>query len=452
MLVPYWFRPRRFPLSEVYAGEPIFDELAAKYLGARVYAAILPELFELYDVDRQPRSSRLKSLVGQHPGYQEVKSLFAKHSLRSWRTYGVSGIIFNAINWDFKDGDQELPVMRALARYFGDTDLYVAGPGDDWPSKDYSFYDGEVIRKQVVLLNDLTRDLSCPMQWRLEDATGKSQASGQVEAVAQAGVPTMVPLEFVAPQVTKRTSFRLVVEPAPSAARHFLPDTFELEVFPTAKPMRPSAIGEILVYDTTGDTTATLAQAGISAQPLTRDADLDAATLVIVGRQSFEASLLQQAAASGLEEAVVNGLNLLVFEQTADEVMGLKLQEQSARRVFFASNDHPLTAGLAGQDLINLRGVSDLVPSYPPAPPETEHQWPARFFKWGNRGVTSSFVYTKPHYAPFVPVLECGFDLVDSPLLEAHMGRGRVVLCQVDVTPRYGTVRTPSRHNSSITY
>ncbi|MEI6501091.1 MAG: hypothetical protein WCP21_08695, partial [Armatimonadota bacterium] len=30
------------------------------------------------------------------------------------------------------------------------------------------------------------------------------------------------------------------------------------------------------------------------------------------------------------------------------------------------------------------------------------------------------------------------FDLVQSPLLEAHCGKGSVTLCQVDVTPRYG--------------
>lgn len=449
MLVPYWFRPRRFPLSEVYSDEPIFDELSAIYLGREAYADITPELFDLYDMGSQPRGSRTRALVRHHPGYQQVKSLFARESLRSWRTYGVSGIIFNAINWDFRDEEgNQLPVMRALARYFGDTDLYIAGPEGDWPSKDHSFYAGERIQKQIVLLNDLTHDIPCTLEWRLEDEAGKVHASGRVDATSRAGTPTFCPIEFRAPDVRDRDRFALTVEPVPRPAEHFRPETFALQVFP--KQPQPVAVrGKILVYDTAGRTNRMLERVGMQARPLDGEADLSDASLVIVGRESYGDEFVALAKALNLESAVGNGLSLLVFEQTEGAPFGLRLQERSTRQVFPAAPDHEFFSGLAPEDFVSLRGESDLTEAYPEAPPETERQWPGRFFKWGNRGTVATFVYTKPHYAPFTPLLECGFDLVESPLMEARLGRGRIVFCQVDVTSRYGTdpVSTLLVHN-----
>ena len=437
MLVPYWYRPRRFPLSEVYSDEPIFDELAAKYLGRRAYRMITPELFDLYDTDGPVRSTRTRRLVVSHPGYQQVKLLFARSSLRAWRTYGVSGIIFNAINWDFKDaGGQPLPVMQALARYFGDLDLYIAGPGADWPSKDHSFFGGEAVRKQVVLLNDLTRDMPCPLRWRLEDSAGTIHASGSLAAVAEAGQASKYPLELTLPQVRARQSLQLIVEPASGAGTGFRPESFALQVFPANRPQTPP--GHILAFDPVGETTRMLAQAGARPVPLDEDSDLAKADLLIVGKRAYGPRFIKLARKLGLQQAIHEGLNLIVFEQTSDQVFGLNLREQSARRVFIAHDGHPVLEGLAPEDFVDLRGQSDLVDPYPDAPPETEHAWPKRYFKWGNRGVVATFVYRKPHYAPFVPLLECGFDLVDTPLLEARLGRGSILLCQVDVTSRYG--------------
>ncbi|MBI2300621.1 MAG: hypothetical protein HYU66_17065, partial [Armatimonadetes bacterium] len=215
-LIPYWFRPRQFPLSVVYAGEPIFDELTALVRGPEAYAEISPELFERYDMDRQPGGDRTRSLIRHHPGYQAAKSEIARLSLRAWRTWGVSGILFNAENWDWiGDHGEPLPAMKAMARYFGDTDLYIAGAPGDWPSKDHAFYAGETIRKQVVLLNDLQHDIPVSLRWRLVSAAGKELAAGRLAMVSKAGVPTFAPLEVKAPAVTARAEYRLQVDPIP---------------------------------------------------------------------------------------------------------------------------------------------------------------------------------------------------------------------------------------------
>ena len=437
ILAPYWFRPRQFPLSVVYGDEPLFDEIAAQYLGPEAYGLVTPELFDLYDVGRRPRASRLHALVRSHSGYHRVKSLYARESLRAWRTWGISGIVFNAISWDFRDTErQPLPVLEALGRYFGDTDLYIAGPGDDWPSKDHSYWTGERVRKQVVLLNDLARDIPCTVRWQVRSATGDALASGQIAAVAQAGVPSLYPIEFEAPDVDDRGDFALTVQAEGEARDHFRPETFTFEVFGRERP-RP-AHGTVLLYDTAGRTTETLQKAGAAYTPLNADSDLTRADALVVGAGALDEQFIALAERVGLDDAIRSGLGLLVMEQTRGSPMGLRLTERSARRTFIVQPGHPVLAGLSAEDFINLRGQSDLIEAYPESPPETMRTWPKRFFKWGNRGTVATFVYTKPHYAPYQPVLECGFDLVESPLLDARFGRGRVVLCQVDVSSRYG--------------
>ena len=68
MLVPYWFRPRKFPLSEVYADEPIFDELTAKYLGRRAYDLLTPAtITEAYVRARGIGDAGISTLLIENP-------------------------------------------------------------------------------------------------------------------------------------------------------------------------------------------------------------------------------------------------------------------------------------------------------------------------------------------------------------------------------------------------
>ncbi len=437
MLIPYWFRPRQFPLSVVYAGEPIFDEICAMYQGPAAYGQLSDELFERYDMGRAPRGSRLMALIRNHPGYQAVKADLGRRSLRAWRTYGVSGIIFNAENWDFTDdAGRPLPVQQAMARYCGDTDLYLAGPGRNWPSKDHAFHGGEVLDKQVVLINDRNQDVRCELRWSLRDAAGAERDSGRAEAVAPAGVPAFVPVRCRLPQVTQRTDLTLTVAATSTPAGLFQPDRLAIQVFP--RRSAPPAVPPVLLHDPVGDTRAMLAKAGVATAPLTAGSDLSQAATVVVGRRAYDERFLALAKATGLEAAVRQGLRLVVFEQTGGQPCGLRLTETSTRDVFAAVPEHPLLAGLAAADWRDWRGESDVIAPYPDAPPETARNWPARGFKWGNRGIVATYVYARPHNSPFRALLHCGFDLAQSPLLEAAFGRGAVTLCQLDVTGRYG--------------
>src|SRR5205085_1097109 len=59
-----------------------------------------------------------------------------------------------------------------------------------------------------------------------------------------------------------------------------------------------------------------------------------------------------------------------------------------------------------------------------------------RVWRCGNRGNVASILIEKPARGNFLPILEGGYSLHYSPLMEYREGKGFVLFCQVDVTGR----------------
>ncbi len=106
--------------------------------------------------------------------------------------------------------------------------------------------------------------------------------------------------------------------------------------------------------------------------------------------------------------------------------------------------DHPLLAGLDADHLRDWRGEATLLP------PRLQYtlrprygptvQWCGidvpRPWRCGCRGNVASVLIEKPARGDFLPILDGGYDLQYSPLLEYREGKGMVLFCQVDVTGR----------------
>ena len=110
--------------------------------------------------------------------------------------------------------------------------------------------------------------------------------------------------------------------------------------------------------------------------------------------------------------------------------------------------DHPLLAGIAaGDHLRDWRGEATILP------PRLDYELRPRYgptVKWcdipvtrvwrcGNRGNVASVLIEKPARGNFLPILDGGFSLQYSPLLEYREGQGLVLFCQLDVTGRTET-------------
>ena len=50
----------------------------------------------------------------------------------------------------------------------------------------------------------------------------------------------------------------------------------------------------------------------------------------------------------------------------------------------------------------------------------------------------AAFVLANPAYGSIHPIITGGFDRAEALVLEARSGKGRIIFCQADVTPRYG--------------
>ncbi len=146
---------------------------------------------------------------------------------------------------------------------------------------------------------------------------------------------------------------------------------------------------------------------------------------------------------------VPDGLKVVVFEQTAQVLerrLGFRVEEYGLRQVWPRVPDSPLLAGLKTEDLHDWRGASTLLPPtmaytlsprYNGAPAV---RWcgleVTRLWRCGNWGNVASVLIEKPPRGDFLPILDGGYALQYSPLLEYREGRGLVLFCQMDVSGR----------------
>jgi hypothetical protein len=144
---------------------------------------------------------------------------------------------------------------------------------------------------------------------------------------------------------------------------------------------------------------------------------------------------------------VRDGLKVIIFEQTADALekrLGFRVAEYGLRRVFPRVPDHPSLAGIPPEHWRDWRGEATILP------PRLDYtlrprygptvQWcdvpVTRLWRCGNRGNVASVLIEKPARGDFLPIVDGGYSLQYSPLMEYREGRGMTLFCQMDVTGR----------------
>jgi hypothetical protein len=182
---------------------------------------------------------------------------------------------------------------------------------------------------------------------------------------------------------------------------------------------------------------------GIEAQAVEAGADLSGYDILVLGK----GALTVDGRGPDLSR-VGDGLKVIVFEQTAEVLekrLGFRVAEYGLRQVFQRIPDHPLLAGINPGNLRDWRGSATLLP--PRLDYTTSQTFGGPAVKWcgievprvwrcGNRGNVASALIEKPARGDFLPILDGGYSLQYSPLLEYREGKGLVLFCQIDVTGR----------------
>jgi hypothetical protein len=331
------------------------------------------------------------------------------------------------------------PAAQALLRNNSPLLAYIAGKPARFSSKDHNFLPGEILEKQIVLINNSRQPVSCDCEWSLNLPR---PAGGHKMVGLETGQIQSVPLQFDLPATLPAGSYRLTALVKFSNGED-QSDDFTIDVL---APPHPSIKGlRIAAFDPKGETISNLNRLGFPTQPVEPDADLSSYDFLIIGK----GALTVYGPAPDLKH-VRDGFKVLVFEQTREVLekrLGLRAEEYGLRQVFPRVPDHLALAGLEPQNLRDWRGTSTIIPprlkyeSRPRYGPTV--QWcdipVTRVWRCGNQGNVASVLIEKPACGDFLPVVDGGFSLQFSPLMEYREGKGMVLFCQLDVTGRTAT-------------
>ncbi|MBN1672985.1 MAG: hypothetical protein JXR37_18210 [Kiritimatiellae bacterium] len=314
---------------------------------------------------------------------------------------------------------------------------YIGGKPGQFTEKGHNFLPGATVEKQIIVINNSRKTVDCECAWSLalpEPVTGRQTIpidTGQIERR---------PLRFALPATLKAGTYTLTLDVAFSSGEK-QQDRFELHVL--APPAKPGAAGRMALFDPKGETATLLRGMGIACDPVQAGSDLSRYRVLVVGR----GALTMSGAAPDIS-SVCDGLKVVLFEQTPDVLekrFGFRIVEYGLRRVFARVAGHPVLSGISGEHLGDWRGEATIVPPRQEFKKHPERAGPhvmragimvSRPWRCGNRGNVASVLIEKPARGDFLPIIDGGFSLQYSPLIEYREGKGLVVFCQMDVTGR----------------
>ena len=325
---------------------------------------------------------------------------------------------------------------QALIRHNQPLLAYIGGKPAAFTSKDHNFLPGETVEKQLIVINNSRETVTCVCEWSFglpRTVAGKKQVT------VPTGEQKRIPLRFELPADLAPGKYELCATFNFSNGRTQT-DSFSFDVMPRPKALQVD--GKIALFDPRGQTGKLLNGMGIRYQPVDANADLSVYDTLIVGKSAIAV----ERPAPNIAR-VRDGLKVLMFEQTSDVLekrFGFRTAEYGLRWVFRRLGDHPLLRGIEAEHLRNWRGEATILPSRLKYEMRPRHgptvKWcdipVTRLWRCGNRGSVASVLIEKPARGDFLPILDGGYSLQYSSLMEYRQGKGMVLFCQMDITGR----------------
>jgi hypothetical protein len=316
---------------------------------------------------------------------------------------------------------------------------YIAGKPAAFTSKDHNFIAGESVEKQLIVINNSRRKISASCQWSCDLP---QPITGDRKVSIPTGEQERIPFRFALPSTLAPGKYELGATVRFSNGETQT-DTFAINVLP--RPAALPATLKVAVYDPKGETIKMLDAMGVTCHPVDARVHLTGDDILVIGKGALTVD------GPGPDiSSVRDGLKVIVFEQTGDVLekrLGFRIAEYGLRQVFPRVPDHPLLEGLDVESLRDWRGEATILPprlkytigqAYRQTTPVVK--WCGldvpRVWRCGCRGNVASALIEKPAKGDFLPILDGGYSLQYSPLLEYHEGKGLVVFCQVDVSGR----------------
>jgi hypothetical protein len=316
------------------------------------------------------------------------------------------------------------PTAAAEALYRNNMPLlgYIAG-------KAHNFLPGETIEKQLIVINNSRREIAYDVEWSFNGKTGRSKGT------LATGRQNRTPLKLIAP-ASGQHQLKAVFH-FPEAKQE---DTSTVDVVPPPAPVS----ARVALFDPKGETAKLLDRLHVAYQFVTRTPEPTAFDLLVIGKHALTLDNPAPELAP-----VRQGMKVIVFEQTGqvlEQRLGFRIAEYELRQVFPRVPDHPILHSVTSGNLHDWRGEATTLPprlTYEKTPQFNlvpTVKWAGipvtRVWRNGSRGSVASALIEKPAKGNFLPIVDGGYSLQYSPLLEHREGKGLVIFCQLDVTGR----------------
>jgi beta-galactosidase len=459
--------------------EPWVTEYAASEIGPQAYANETAAYLDLLRSDYDKAAGNWRPLTSvfdsRWANVQAVWDFNTKAIYRAWRTYGVpmgiepfgrldeildqpllrkgSGQVVADPNQDLRTPGAKLdrwnffaywpsatmpwlpesptgqpptgltPLGELLHDVNGPLLVYLAGPRERPTAKDHVFVEGEMISKQIAAIWDGFSERGLELSWKAQ-VDGKTVGQGNQKVTLKSGDIQYLPVEFSAPPVKERSEGTIEVEVSDAtsgaAVSH---DSFAFQVYPVLTLSGAARKARIVLFDPTGASVAALTRLGLSPSVIKNLSDWNGGDILVVGRGA-----LPELGRQSLD-TLPGTVPVLVLEQpvTALENLGLRTYPVRTRLVFPLTSDHPVFRGVQAPDLCDWRVEPKLLPS------GVEPLRDGYNYHTGYYGTVDSVTIEVPTRGNFTPLLQGGFDLRETPLLEANLKGRRWIFCQLSV-------------------
>ncbi|HPA18914.1 MAG TPA: hypothetical protein PLU30_14285 [Verrucomicrobiae bacterium] len=395
-------------------------------------------------------------VVGGGPLVEELGARFMGRVGRAWRGWGVAalpvapGPALRTLAATAEGGQGEVrPGLRGWlvsagrggsgvwpwpvdASWAGPTLGWIAGPPENFTSKDHHYLAGARVEKSIVVVNDGRAEAGYSVRWHA-DVAGQEVGFGEHKGHLAAGQARFLPVDFACPLVNLKAEGKIRLEG--ELGGRSIENDFAVRVYPGVPGAEAGRA--VHVFDPSGETSRVLRALGFKVQSW--DGKGEANRVLIIGRGALSAG---PSAPGSFEQFAADGGRVLICAQERGWVRSgtafrPNLRAERACWEVGTQRSHPLVRGLDAEDLRDWSGGHGPRPGLAAPDPGATLRIAALFPPaWGDRGTVTVAAPEKPHFGGWHPIIECGFDLSYAPLMELEHGRGVILWCSMEADSR----------------